>query len=806
MKFVPWRKISLRTSLGLLILAGAAVGGIYFWLAGGLPVTAGRVRLAGIKAPVEIRRDADAVPHIRALSEADALLGLGYVHAQDRLWQMEYQRRIGHGRLAEVLGEAALETDQFLRTVGTGRAAKSAWQRTRPATRRLIEAYTAGINAFIASHRGRRLPVEFALLGFEPEPWKPEDVVVWSKIMALNLGGNWSDEILRSELAARLGPERAARLLPAYTADGPVILPGKGQNAAAAVPSPVPAALRPGSLLALSDKIHTLLGGESLAVGSNNWVVAGSRTASGKPMLASDPHLGHQIPSVWYLAHVEGGNFNAIGATLPGLPGFPIGHNGRIAWGVTNLEADVQDLFIEQLDAGERHYRAKGRWQPLTVISEVIKVKGKPAVPIAVRITRHGPLISDAVKGTAQPLALRWAALDLEDHTIEAYLGVNTASDWRDFTRALANFHAPMQNFVYADRAGNIGYYAAGAVPVRSSGDGTAPVPGQDDRYAWRGYVPFGALPHTYNPPRGFVATANNRAVSGGYPYVLSTNWAPPYRAERIVERLAAARKLTARDMADLQGDVQSTYVRRLLPLLLRVEGSDARSRQAIAFLRGWDGRLTGDSAAAAIFWAWHQRIPEALFADELGADLAGKYLRLGGMLGKVLPGALAGEGGWCDDAATRPPEDCREILKRALAAGLDDMTRRQGSDDPADWRWDRVHRAVFAHAPFDKIETLKPLFSRSIGNGGDSFTVNVAPVNRKEPYNQFVGVSYRQIVDFGALEASRFIHTTGQSGHFLSGDYAAYLERWRRLEYVPMRFGRRAVEAATRATLVLEP
>ena len=802
--------------LAVVVLALLVGGGGYLWLRGALPQAAGTIKVAGLAAPVEILRDSDAVPHIRAQTEADAMFGLGYAHAQDRLWQMEFQRRIGNARLSEVLGEATLKTDTFLRTLGPARAAASAWSRLSPVARRPVEAYVAGVNAFIEAHHGRALPIEFALLGFEPEPWRPEDVLVWAKMMAWNLGDNWDKELLRAKLNARLGADKAAQLMPAYTADGPIILPdgvsgdggwGIGDRGRPTTiphpPSPILHSLD--GLLAINRTIKDALGLGGTAIGSNNWVIGGARTTTGMPLLANDPHLGAQIPSIWYLAHITGGNLDVIGATLPGAPGVIIGHNQYIAWGVTNTGPDVQDVYVEHIN-GRNEVEHNGVWEPMRVIPEVIKVKGKPDVTIQVRITRHGPLISDAIAETGEVLAFRWTALDDEDRTLEAFANVARADNWREFTNALSFYKAPMQNFVYADTEGNIGYYAPGALPIRAQGDGTLPVPGWTDEHDWRGYVPFAELPHAYNPPQGFIVSANNQVVPDTYPYLISSSFAAPYRAERIVELIQSKARQSPDDVAAMQADVRSSQARELLPTLLGASAPDDRARAAIELLRGWDGTIAADSAQAAVYEAWYAQIPAHIFADELGEELWDDYADEKDMIAMVLPGLLKSGGAWCDDVRTAAPESCATVIGAALVDGLNEMAKHQGSDDFTSWRWDRVHYAVFPHNPFDQVAALKPIFSRSIPNGGDDFTVNVAPISRDDLYNQRDVPSYRQIVDLSDLGASRFIHTVGQSGQLLSGDYSNLLERWQRVEYLPMRYDKDAINAAAAARLVLEP
>jgi penicillin amidase len=823
-KILRW---ALLVIIVLVLLIG---GGGLLWLRGALPQTAGTITVQGIAAPIEILRDTDGVPHISAKTEVDAVFALGYVHAQDRLWQMEFQRRIGNGRLSEVLGQATLKTDTFLRTLGPARAAASALPGISPPIRKVLDAYVAGVNTYISSHHGRALPIEFTILGFEPEPWRPEDVLVWAKMMAWNLGDNWEKELLRAKLNEQLGTERTAQLMPAYTPDGPLILPsgsasaderqktggeaaGKGKHSSFVLrPSSegaIACAAHPATcdgLLAIGREIKDTLGLGGTAIGSNNWVVGGAHSATGQPLLANDPHLGAQIPSIWYLAHLSGGQLDAIGATLPGVPGIVIGHNQRIAWGVTNTGPDVQDLYIEHInERGEVEHN--GAWQPLKTVTEVIKVKGQPDVPIQVRITRHGPLISDAIEGAQQTLAFRWTALDDEDHTIEAFNGIARARDWEQFTKALRDYKAPMQNFVYADEDGNIGYYAPGALPLRAHGDGTLPVAGWTDEFDWTGYVPFEELPHAFNPPEGFIVTANNKVAPDSYPHLITTSFAAPYRAARIVELIRAKDKLSIDDMAAIQADVRSAQARELLPFLLKAKIADTRTRDAIAFLQEWDGSIAADSAQAAVYEAWYAQIPAHIFADELGEKLWDEYADEKDMLAMVVADLLKSNGTtWCDDVRTPQPEDCAAVLGGALFDGLNDMATRQGSEDFRAWRWDRVHMARFPHNPFDNVGALRPIFSRSIPNGGDGFTVDVGPIRRSELYSQYHVPSYRQIIDLVNWDASRFIHTGGQSGQLLSGGYSGMLERWQRVEYIPMRYEAEAINAAAAARLILQP
>lgn len=825
MKFFRWFLLILVI---VVLLTGA---GGYLFVRSSLPQISGTATVAGIQAPIEIIRDADAVPHIYAESKLDAMFGLGYVHAQDRLWQMEFQRRVGQGRLSEVVGPSTLATDRFLRTLGVNRAARSAWERLPAESRTVVEAYIAGINAYI--NNGGSLPPEFLLVGVKPEPWTGPDVLVWNKMMSWDLSSNYTIELLRSDMVRQVGFERAEQLLPGYPADGPVIVQSIGDGVGY------------DHLIEMGEQVRALMGvggpgGEGL--GSNNWVVDGTKSPTGKPILADDPHLGTRIPSIWYLAHLSAGDdFDVIGATLPGAPGVVIGHNRSIAWGVTNLGPDVQDLFRERLDPGGTMAEFEGQMEPMQIVTETIQVKGQPAVEQVVRITRHGPLVSDALNAAdaalpaaqrravpLEPLAFRWSSLEAEDTTVAAFLAINEASNWNEFTEALRFYVAPAQNFVYADVEGNIGYYAPGWLPIRAEGDGALPAEGWSGKNEWTGWVPFEELPHAYNPPEHFIATANNRPMPDDYPYFLGREWAQPYRAERITELLEAKDVLTMEDHAAIQADVVSLYARKLLPQLLPLTSAqNDQQRAALELLKSWNGTMSGDSPAAAIFSAWQQRLPRALSGDELGTELINRYEGRMAFVSPYLHSTLADSNSpWCDDVSTDDAESCSNVVTQALDEALADLRTRLG-DNMERWRWDQLHVTVFPHQPLDSIPQLRPIFNRTIGNGGDSSTVNVGPFNCMRgpaastasqpatnirlfqcarPFEQRAIPGYRQLIDLANLDDGRFIHAIGQSGHVLSPHYDDYLEDWQAVRYRQMRFERATVEQSAQATLRLSP
>ena len=795
------------------ILIGALVA--YAVLRRSLPQIDGEVKVAGPTAPVDIIRDADAIPHIFAANKKDALFGLGYAHAQDRLWQMEFQRRIGHGRLSEIFGEVTVPQDRFLRTVGFGRAARAAWEATPDWAKQQIDAYVAGINAFISSHHGTSLPPEFLLLRFEPEPFTGADVLAWVKMMAWDLSANYAFELLRNDLAHAVGAERAAQLMPPYPHDGLSILPN---HAAAEEPAAAPVSSTVASSLLLP-AFSIVNRWPSEGIGSNNWVVDGTMTASGKPLLANDPHLGTRLPSTWYLAHVAGGDFEIIGATLPGAPAVALGRNKDIAWGATNVAADVEDLYRERIDQTGRYTEFRGAKEAITIVPETIKVKGADPIHVEVRVTRHGPLISDAINAMnagskkvpkpppVEPLAFRWTALDPDDTTVVSFLKLNEARNWDEFTAALRGFVVPSQNFVYADVNGHIGYYAPGRIPIRASGDGTAPADGWAGVAEWTGWIPFEKLPHLYDPPEHFIVTANHRPAPPGYPYILGFDWYEPYRAQRIVDLLQKQTRFTSDDFARIQADTYSLHAKALLPVLLsHARPADDIDRRAVAILRQWNFDATADSAATAIFQAWFLQLAPTIAGDDLGPLVTEAYQGRFSVVTRFLINTLtANDASWCDNKSTPAPETCDDAVTKALHEGVADISRRLGGNIER-WRWDAIHSAVFPHQGLDSIAPLRPLISRSIPTAGDWSTVNIGTVAADQRYEQHLAPGYREIIDLSPANDSRFQDAIGESGHPMSKHYADGLENWRAVKHWKMRMDRKEIDSGAIGRLRLTP
>ena len=711
---------------------------------------------------------------------------------------MEFQRRIGAGRLSEILGARLVETDRFLRTVGFRRAAADALRALTPPTRARLDAYAAGINQYLATSTAR--PIEFRLLRASAAPFDAVDCLVWSKMMAWDLASaNASNEIRRARFIAAVGPGRAAELLPPVPAE-PTILQDDEWKAAVSRSSSRISGPRHGgretwkplaNRFALLDDLG--FGGET--VGSNSWVLAGSRTASGRPILANDPHLGLRTPSVWYLARLEAPGLSVEGATLPGIPTVIIGHNARIAWGLTSLEPDVQDLYLERTDpADPGRYFHDGSWRRFETRTETVRVRGGRDVVFQVRSSVHGPIVTDALDGAkslpSPAVALRWTGLDPEDTTSEAFDGFNTAGNWTEFLAAASRLRAPGQNLIYADVDGHIGYTASGAIPIRPRSDGLLPVSGEgaDD---WRGYVPFDALPRVLDPPRGFLVTANNRVASERYPYLVTGDWPEPYRAQRITDLVLSRKASGPDDMRAIQRDVVSLQARDLLPLLLDTRPANPASERALERLRRWDRAFSRDSVPAAIYAAWYARLSE-MPQDELGATPSGS------VRSRFLINALASDSPWCDDTRTPARETCADFRTSTLARAVTDLEGKLGRD-PAAWTWARLHRARFPHGVFDRVPVLSRIFSLETSAGGDASTVNVGAYRRDGSFLMTDGSSYRQILDLSDFSRSLYVHTTGQSGNVFDPGYRNLLPYWRDGGYV-------TIGGATEHTLVLSP
>jgi penicillin G amidase len=763
----------------------------------------GDLELAGLREPVEVVRDRWGVPHIYANNTHDLFFAQGFVAASERLFQIELLSRIGMGRLSELFGPVTLPLDRFVRTVGWNRAARTLTAQWDDLSWEMSEAFFGGIRAWIDRMPAR--PIEYDVLSLDP--WFPngreaaELGVGASLLIGWGLSTNWDNELLRAELAERLGWARMADLFPDLPTEAEAVIAGKlggGAHRRAAADLLRAAPTIPG------------------APGSNNWVVAGSRSQTGKPLLANDPHLFVQLPSIWFEIHLTAPGVDVAGVSLPFAPGVVIGHNDRIAWGFTNVGGDTQDLYVERLNEDRTAALYLGAWDPVTIHREEIAVRGQaePEV-VEARETRHGPIMDAYLIGVASPTpvwgitetyALRWVGME-EPLRPSIVLRMDTAANFDQFRAAASEWHCPGQNFLYADVDGNIGYQCTGRYPIRRRGDGTMPVPGWTDEYEWEGWIPFDELPWSYNPDQGFLATANNKIHDDSYPYLIGKDFLPPFRARRIVHLLTAIPKHDQDSFRRIHMDTVSLAAREVVPHLLTVEPADDRQKQALALLGDWDHDLAAGSPAAAVYEVWCVRIADAVLRPKLGEDLyqhyygsrhwtiAFQYQALPRLL--EFPTAL-----WFGSDGKEARD---EVLRRTLDAALDELAAKLG-EDPQGWSWGAIHRVRFA-GRLAMLPGLKELFTGGEApHGGDEQTVNQGTYEPGISYDTVVIASWRQIIDLDDFDRSVGTHTVGQSGNPASPHFNDLFPLWSTGQYHPLPFTRAAVEANAEGTLNLIP
>jgi len=779
----------------LLVIALTFLSVVFVtWLRTSLPQIDGALSLPGLGGPVEVIRDGNGVPHIFADQVNDAYFGLGFTHAQDRLWQMEMTRRVGAGRLSEIFGSRTLKIDRFIRMLGLYRAAQAQLTLMKEDERALLDAYAAGVNAYLHNHAGALSP-EFAVLGHKPERWRPADSLVWARIMAVRLSGNWRSELLRLRLAETLTPAQIDQLWPSDAGKEPVTL-----------------SALPGTASAMLDRLARALPDELAPVdASNAWVIGGARTKTGKPILANDPHLGFGAPILWYLARIETPALSLTGATVPGVPLHPLGHNGKIAWGMTTTGADVEDLYVETLDPDDpQQYLTPDGARPFKTRTEKIYVANDDPVTLTVRVTRHGPVVSDVLDeadlsetAPKSVLALASPTARIDDETARALYLLNRAGNWREFLAAAQLFNAPVQNLFYADTAGDIGLVTPGRIPIRTHHDGTRPAPGQEAQFDWNGFIPFKELPKRHNPPDGLIINANNRLVGPDYPHSIARHWQSAYRAARIAEVLSGKTALSVSDSAALQLDTMSTAARRLVPLLLSAPARSELAKAAIERLRAWDFRMQRDRAEPLIYATWLRALERAIVKDELG-DRTGDYAR---SRTRFVVAALTRHQTWCDNIKTPEPETCEAQVAAALEAALAAITETQGSNIDT-WRWGAAHKAQFRHRVFTQIPGLRALTDLVVETDGGDHTINRGQTRQggHAPNSHIHGSGYRAVYDLGNLDNSRYIIATGQSGNPFSHHYRDLLDRWRNGDFITIAGDREALRLSAAGALVLSP
>ena len=818
----------IRISQRILLLVGGALiialSLLTFYFLSTKNKLNGELITEGLTTPVTIRFDQQAIPHIKASNAEDAWHSMGFLHATERPWQMEFNRRLAAGKLSEILGSETIAIDKFIRTLGIRRVADQQYENFPIEYKRYLQAYADGVNAGF-KHLGWALPPEFLILGVSPGLWSPADSVAWSLMMALDLGGNWHKEFLRLELSKNLETHQIWEAIPPYPGETiptsvnfakiykelglfnqKSTLTNSSQSTQLPIEQATAAANFPSSKVdQLRQLFHWLPGGTE-GVGSNNWVISGDKTASGKPLLANDPHLNLSAPATWYMAHIESPEFNTIGATIPGIPTVIIGRTEQLAWGFTNTDPDVQDLYIEALDPNHPgRYKTPHGHENFILREETISVKGQSQpIRFIARETRHGPVISDAYPRAQDlidtqkfALSMRWTALDLTNQTLVAGFKMNQAQTPQQFKNALKTYYAPMQSVVMASQDGQIAFYTAGAAPKRSKGQGlfgSAPNLGWESQYDWKPYIAIENLPQENNPSKGWLASANHRIHAANDPNPLTADWHLPYRYQRIETLINNTANHDLNSMKAIQTDTLSLSARELLPFLMNATSDHPLTSQAKQLLHQFEGDMTMNSPAATIYNEWAHQLTLLMFEKKLAPSFAIEYgkrdFRPG--LHHILNLYQQGNSSahfWCDLGHTPKTENCDDLINISLTNALTALSKRLGNQ-PELWQWGKVHTATSEHKPFSKVSLLKRHFEINEAIPGDAYTINMGFMNLGDAQNPFKvskAASLRIIFDFSNLDQSVFIYPTGQSGWINSSHYSDYSKLWSRGDYLPL-------------------
>ena len=822
----------------IIILAGVGV----YYTQRTLPQVSGSLSVAGLRANVTVARDTWGVPHITAQNQHDVFFAQGYVTAQDRLFQMEFNRAVAQGTLSALFGagdkNSLVDADAFLRTIDLYHSARAEASRLDPTVLAELQAYSDGANAYVSTHSGS-LPLEFTILGVNWQPWTPLDSLAYGRVVAFSLDSNWYIKYTRALVIAKAGPGVASALFPEYPSANPTLFSSipntaapitTSSGAAAQVSAPIVVtpgqralyATLPVSLITGASVVYDMLGPLRDSVGSNDWVADGSLTASHLPLLANDPHLGIRMPSIWYEMALRGGGLDAIGFSFPGDPGIVIGHNQNIAWGVTNVGADNSDLYSETVDPKGRpgQYLYNGNWLPLQTSKQTINVRGGKSVTFTVTSTQHGPIINGIVTDSdgklilsgLAPLALKWTALQ-PDYSFQGFFQLDFAQNWSQFLAAVSKISIS-QNFVYADTQGNIGYRMSGVLPIRPEANRVGPVDGSVTTYEWQGYVPQSQMPTLFNPPTHFIATANQQIVPEAYPIYVTNVWDQGYRARRIVDLLAGMRNITPKDYESIQADVYNEAAATLTPSFIaagQAAGGDAA--RAAALLQGWDFRMTRQSVASSVFEATAGNLARAAMEPTLGKQLYGVYQSNedASAIYSVLVNLVAqptppffGARNASDASAARD-----KVIAKALASAYDSLQSRFGPDTST-WQWGTLHTATFEH-PLASVTPLNLIFGVApVSRPGDSVTVSVGgdgDFSADPPsYDQHTVSSMREIIDLSHLDRSLWVTTTGESGNPISTHYQDLVPLWNTNTYQSMDYSPAVVARQTVSLLTMTP
>lgn len=776
------------------------------------PIRSGTISLPALEESVTVIFDEYAIPHVYAENEHDLFYAAGYVMASERLFQMDIANRAAQGRLAE-MDAGLVNVDKYLRTWGFDYMGQRVARVMNPDTRRIVQWACDGINSYIETHRDD-LPLEFTLAGHEPLPWDPSIAGGYARLMGHDLISAWGAELAISRILEIFGNEQAKDLFPPYVDLATQVVPPSSASIAALVEA----------LVSVQQEIDKNLGGVGRLRASNNWVISGSRTATGNPLLANDMHLGYSQPPVWYEMHMVGGLFNVWGVCFPGFPLVMSGHNEYIAWGQTNFMTDDADFYLEQVNPEDSStYLYKGEWVPFKVREETIHAKGEEPMTFEIRETVHGVIINDfdeIAREAGQLVAMRWIGQDISDEPT-AFLKLNLAKNWKEFSEAATYFALPGQNMIYADREGNIGWRPFSRIPIRKGGSSLRLLPGATGEWDWEGYVPFEEMPYIYNTQENYIATANHKTVSDAFPYYVTSYWEPPFRLQRITELLDNTDNHTIESSMAIQNDVLSVQAREMVPFLLAaysdsVSWQDLASQavEALDLMRQWDFHIDAESVTATVYISWFEKLRDNIYKDEMdqaGDKIYDYYLRTGFSTESIIHLLEKGASPWFDNINTPGIEMADDIVCQAFEEAVKELTNKLGRRT-ARWQWGQLHTLTHAHTLTGGGALGKFLnwwLDLNVGpfrSSGSSNTVNAINHRASEPFISIWGPSERSIIDLGNFDDSRMVLPTGQSGHPFSRHYDDQAELYNTGEYRTVPFTREAVEKAAYSTLILQP
>ena len=801
-----WVKNSIAIGGGSVILIFAAITVGYFLLRKSIPSYNGTIHVKGIKSEVKIYRDSVAVPYIYAKNQEDAAFALGYVQAQERMFQMDLMRRAAEGRLSEIFGSKTVPFDKMFRTLGLYKIARREFKKDSPLSKKFLIAYSKGVNAYLKKNKGN-YSIEFDVLHYKPQKWKPEESIAISKLFAWELNISWWTDIAFADLYKKLGIKKVMDILPNFNENMPTIIPKnvkKFQNISS-------------DFLKTDIKFRKFIGFTGTHIGSNSWVVNPKLSASGKVIMANDTHLALMLPGMWFVAVIRSDKWNVSGFTLPGLPAVVIGKNRYISWALTNAMVDDADFYVEQLDSSKTHYNLDGTWRPLKIVSDTIKVRDSSNVIFKIEKTFHGPIISNIHpynilypnKEQGQTtLSMKWTAFNFSDDLL-SMLEVNKAKNWRSFKKALKYYSTPGQNFIYGDSSGNIGYILSAKIPIRNKLSSTQIYDGVLSTTGWTGYVPYSIMPKMYNPKQNFIASANNK-ISNNFPYYISNIWEPPSRIKRIDELLSSKKKYSIDDFKKYQMDVYSFYARKIVPYILNafkgVKITDKNLNTALELLRDWNYKFNLYSQTPAIYSVFFQKLLENTLMDEMGKNLFKEYVFIANLPYRVMPKLLKENSSWFDNINTPKVETRDEIIRKSLSDALSELENKFGKNI-ALWQWGKIHHLKLKH-PFngfykiiDKLVDIGPFEI-----GGDGTTIFNTEYSFTNPYNCVIGQSMRYLFDFSNPNVFYVVLPAGQSGHIFSKHYKDMTSAWLDGKYFKVHTDSTTIKQNLNNLLVLLP